>query len=437
MKTTDKIYQNVLEINSLSLQVIAWINEIRAMQDKISVIPIQRHIKENKKETDTEPLTTQHNVSYIDDNSHDIDNIRENLKIIKFPEFSTQQQDKTENIDIRSLEKEIETMLKGTKGSLRIRKDGRLEYRYCQNGKQYSVYGKTKTQLMQRLRESRNQLKKETENPHKKKNLYITFYDFYEQWKSLYKKGKIKEQSIYQADRKIQKYIIPTFGKYLLKDIHPENMQALFNTIKSARTEKYLYSILHQIFEKAIDLKHIERSPLNGLIRTKYVAKESTYLNDEEIAILLRESSPKYKELFKFYLLTGCRRNEALSIKSSDVNLKDGILHIPGTKTRSSDRYLHIGDELRELLEKIINRDVLFVFCPEEITRTFHKILPNHHLHELRHTFATKCLAAGVEMKVIQLWLGHSSAQTTANIYAKVSKELLAKSISQLPKFLP
>lgn len=38
MKTTDKIYQNALEINSMSLQIIAWINEMRSKQDQIVAI---------------------------------------------------------------------------------------------------------------------------------------------------------------------------------------------------------------------------------------------------------------------------------------------------------------------------------------------------------------------------------------------------------------
>ena len=42
MKTTDKIYQNALEINSMSLQIIAWINEIRSNQDQIVAIPTRR-----------------------------------------------------------------------------------------------------------------------------------------------------------------------------------------------------------------------------------------------------------------------------------------------------------------------------------------------------------------------------------------------------------
>ena len=51
-------------------------------------------------------------------------------------------------------------------------------------------------------------------------------------------------------------------------------------------------------------------------------------------------------------------------------------------------------------------------------------------LHTLRHTFASRRLAEGVPMKAIQLWLGHRSYKTTADIYAHESPEFLTKAVS-------
>ena len=62
-------------------------------------------------------------------------------------------------------------------------------------------------------------------------------------------------------------------------------------------------------------------------------------------------------------------------------------------------------------------------------------MLPDIRFHDLRHTCASLLLANGISMKEIQEWLGHSSYNTTANIYAHVdssSKENSANTISNI-----
>lgn len=51
-------------------------------------------------------------------------------------------------------------------------------------------------------------------------------------------------------------------------------------------------------------------------------------------------------------------------------------------------------------------------------------LLPNFSCHNLRHTFTTRMVEAGINIKVIQDALGHSDISTTMNIYADATKEL-------------
>ena len=360
--------------------------------------------------------------------------------ILDYLKEQEERQKEIKIVDFRSYQeqKEIEEMLQTSKGSLRTRPNGTYEYRYYQNGKQYSVYAKTKAELIKKARADK---RKEKAEPQKAIGPVLSFSEWATTWIKVYKRPKLKDGSVKQIESKLKAHVLPFFGDKPLSDISAEDLQQFFNALESSRTEKYIYSILSQIFNKAVEIKKISSSPLVGIVRTKYRSKPSNYLTDEEISELLFKTEGKeINRLFRFYLLTGARRNEALAVRREDVNFKDRVLHIPGTKTDNAERYVPISDELYSLLWEIRERDQLFKFCPEDVSRAFHAILPNHHLHELRHTFASKCLAGGIDAKVIQLWLGHASIQTTLNVYAKVNKELSAKSVAKLnnlPIFLP
>ena len=115
------------------------------------------------------------------------------------------------------------------------------------------------------------------------------------------------------------------------------------------------------------------------------------------------------------------------------------------TKTKSSTRTLPlvpaVGSYLLELKEKqkqnqIIcgnsyNKNYLDYICvdeagnllnPDYVSHAFTKLLKKNKLrlirfHDLRHSCASLLLSEGINMKQIQVWLGHSNYNTTANIY--------------------
>ena len=98
-----------------------------------------------------------------------------------------------------------------------------------------------------------------------------------------------------------------------------------------------------------------------------------------------------------------------------------------GNTYKNKDNYICVKDD-GEIMK------------PDTISRNFTKFIIDNgmekiHLHELRHTCASLLLANGVSMKEIQEWLGHSSYNTTANIYTHVdkkSKENSAETISNV-----
>lgn len=87
--------------------------------------------------------------------------------------------------------------------------------------------------------------------------------------------------------------------------------------------------------------------------------------------------------------------------------------------------------------EYIFVNDMGAPYQPNYVTQHFKLILRKNHLrnirfHDLRHTCASLLLKNGVPMKDIQEWLGHSSYNTTANIYAHLDTSSKNTSASKM-----
>lgn len=117
-----------------------------------------------------------------------------------------------------------------------------------------------------------------------------------------------------------------------------------------------------------------------------------------------------------FVYLTGTRRNEALALTTEDVQK---ILHINGTKTDGSDRYVPLLPLVEKLLKSITPKDgKYFPFSEYVADTTFKKYGAPHKLHDLRHTYGTIQICVNkLDIKTVSLYMGHSTVETTLRIY--------------------
>ena len=153
-----------------------------------------------------------------------------------------------------------------------------------------------------------------------------------------------------------------------------------------------------------------------------------------------------------FYLYTGVRRTEALTLLWSDIDQSERLILIRGTKTDGSYRHILLTDEVEYILneqKKQSEREIgsryeakdpekVFNYSGSYVSQAFKKLCPKHRLHDLRHTYITRCAECGVNVNVCQQLVGHSSANMTMNVYTHVfddfkRKEALKFSIN--PKF--
>lgn len=172
----------------------------------------------------------------------------------------------------------------------------------------------------------------------------------------------------------------------------------------------------------------------NLLVKPKHERKKGSALTKEELIEFLEAiEKTRLKNFYLFCLYTGCRRSEALAVKWDDIDFVKKEIRIRGTKTITSDRIIPLFVECEKLLQSIQRKDEkVFYHYANRLTRDFKKYCPTHKLHDLRHTFATRCLECGINIRVVQKWLGHARLDTTANIYMHVHDDFI---LSEASKF--
>ena len=81
---------------------------------------------------------------------------------------------------------------------------------------------------------------------------------------------------------------------------------------------------------------------------------------------------------------------------------------------------------------------IVFPFSAQQTSREFKKLCGGHHLHELRHTFITRCCESGVNPSVCQQLVGHSTGDMIMNVYMHVMDEFKRREAAKFtlfPKF--
>lgn len=323
-----------------------------------------------------------------------------------------------------------------------------------------------------------------------------TFSDYLINW-AKGTEGKKEEGTSSQYETNINGIIAPYFKKtgILLEELQPIHLQNFYDTQYkriltkgknkgkpvSKNTVWHYHTTIHKALNDAVRLNLI---PFNPDDRTdvarpdKYIA---SYYNEDEANELLEKAINNSLELIiNLATCYGLRRSEILGLKWSAINFDGNTITInhkvtqatvdkkrvlvqkDKLKNKSSYRTFPLIPQVKDLLLKEIekqsknkkiygntykNKDNYIcvkddgeIMKPDTITRNFPKFLKQKglkkiRLHDLRHSCASILLANGVPMKEIQEYLGHSSYNTTANIYAHVdsnSKENSANTMSNI-----
>lgn len=334
-------------------------------------------------------------------------------------------------------------------------KDYKYRTTFTYNGKRYSVYADSKADLY----EKRARKLLELENDSKILSPSTTVSEWTKEALTTYKSSvspKVMETMKYRID----KYILSEIGSLPVSKVRPVQCQEILNAAAgmSQSQVKKLSQELHFIFETAKENDLIKKNPADKLVKPKCYAGSRQALTAYETKVFLKVAEdPKYK-LFLLMYYCGCRPSEAMEARGNDIQEKDGImvLHIRGTKTVNSDRYVPIPDAL---LPKITGTGAFAPISPNNSGRKHSRssyvrlvaslrrgmniemgcktyrnaLVPPYPLrssfvpYDLRHTYCTNLAKAGVDIRVAQKLMGHADISITSRIYTHIDDEYAVK----------
>lgn len=297
----------------------------------------------------------------------------------------------------------------------------------------------------------------------------MTVKDWVNQWLEQ-ARPRLSPKTHYRYAELAEDYIIPRLGQILLSDLKPLHIQNMYTSLLkegrkdgkpgglSSTTVRHIHALLHCILKAAVKLQIIRHNPADAAEAPRMKCAEPVVFTGEQVAKMLTEArnTPHYAPLL-LAITTGMRRGEIYGLRWQDVDLEKGLITVRQTisytprdgiffkapKTAHSRRQIPLPritvEALREHriqqakrklilgagyhdLDLVFDRgdgqphhpDSLSSWLPEFLEKIG---LPRLTLHQLRHTHASLLLQEGVNPKVIQERLGHSSINITMDIY--------------------
>ena len=288
-----------------------------------------------------------------------------------------------------------------------------------------------------------------------KKNEKIRFEDFADEYLEIHSKFK----KSYNTDKKIIG-LLKNFlgGKYLygitsldverLKSVRAKHtvMRAKVKKTISPATVNRALAVLKSIFNKAILWGKIERNPCKGVEMFKVNNRRLRFLEQEEIPKLLSNCCEHLKPIVIVALNTGMRKGEILKLKWHDIDIKRNIITLLDTKN-GEKREVSMNEVAEKALIAVSKHpDSPYIFCNKDgkpygdIKKSFLTAIKksdiiDFHFHDLRHTFASQLVMAGVGLNTVRELLGHKSLEMTIR-YSHLSPDHKKRAVDLLGKII-
>lgn len=295
-------------------------------------------------------------------------------------------------------------------------------------------------------------------------------------------KQKMSRETTADVYRKrYQKSIKPYIGDMKIIDVKANHCQMIINHMiddnYSHDTIGIARSILNGLFDYAVECDVIMKTPCKLHLKStvgKSEKQRDALTIDAQKRLLQAVKGHEHENQFRFVMQTGLRVGELCALKWENVDFDNKIIEVrssmkylydKGTwyigvpKSRAGRRTIPLTDEAIQILKcqkaknnslKVIPlewRDYVFLNkngmpIPHETYYSALKklckkenIMPIS-MHNLRHTFATRCIEAGMRPKILQTIMGHSSISVTMDLYVHTTDDELFSAIDMVSNAL-
>ncbi|MDN6005217.1 MAG: site-specific integrase [Enterococcus sp.] len=358
-----------------------------------------------------------------------------------------------------------------------LRKDGRWEGRYPKgrkiNGKiKYGyVYGKTYSEVRQKLYPLRIRYSS-------LQQLHGSSAETFEEWAAEWiseVQDEVKPSTLSSYYYKLTKYIFPLIRNTPLNELSLETGKMILKELQitlSPSTIQVIFRIINKCLNRAKKIGKLHVNPFSELKSPKAKGKKGRALSlveQKRIMTVAAKEKKGYGIPTLLALHSGMRVGEIAALKWSDIDFDSNLIYVNHTyqriptigplrktqlilaesKTEASVRMIPMSRTLKKLLTTHRKQSKgNFVFStkglpcePRLLTHHFHRIrekaeLANVHFHQLRHTFATRCLEANRDIPSVSALLGHASTQMTLDTYVDAMLEQRCLVINKLDKLI-
>ena len=278
---------------------------------------------------------------------------------------------------------------------------------------------------------------------------------------------EFKPSALRSYERAMRLRVLPEFGPTRLADLRRPDLQALADELLadslSASAIRCTFLPVRAVYRRALGRGELAVNPCDGLELPAVRGGRDRIADPQEAEALIAALAEKDRATWATAMYGGLRRGELMALRVQHVDVAAGVIHVERgwdekegeieLKSRAGRRRVPIPAVLRDYLVDHLARsgvcDTALIFGRTPSDPFNGKSLQDRAdtawrragldritLHECRHTFASLMIAAGVNAKALQVFMGHANIAVTLDRYGHLMPGSEGEAASLLDAYL-